>query len=88
MVTKEDSNSLTEEEAGTAEETATEDREVTANNLSSTVFAVNNKIVTVAPRVVAEVAVVLVASQIAVTTLTQFLLEILVTVISKALSKC
>lgn len=87
MPTK-DSNSLTEEEAATAGETATEDREVTANNLSSTVFAVNNKIVTVALRVAAEVAVVLVDSLIAETTPTLFLLEILATVISKALSKC
>jgi hypothetical protein len=87
MPTK-DSNSLTEEEAATAGETATEDREVTANNLSSTVFAVNNKIVTVALRVAAVVEVVLVASLIAETTQTLFLLEILATVISKALSRC
>jgi hypothetical protein len=87
MPTK-DSNSLTEEEAATVGETATEDREVTANNLSSTVFAVNNKIVTVALRVAAVVEVVLVASLIAETTQTLFLLEILATVISKALSRC
>ena len=87
MLTK-DSNSLTEEEAATAGETATEDREVMANNLSSTVFAFNNKIVTVVLRVAAVVAVALVDSRIVETTPTLFLLEILATVISKALSRC
>ena len=87
MPTK-DSNSLTEEEAATAGETATEDREVMANNLSSTVFAFNNKIVTVVLRVAAVVAVALVDSRIVETTPTLFLLEILATVISKALSRC
>lgn len=87
MLTK-DSNSLTEEEAATAAETATEDREVMANNLSSTDFAVNNKIVTVVLRVAAVVAVALVDSRIVETTPTLFLLEILATVISKALSRC
>ena len=69
-------------------ETATEDREVMANNLSSTDFAVNNKIVTVVLRVAAVVAVALVDSRIVETTPTLFLLEILATVISKALSRC
>jgi hypothetical protein len=74
-------------EIATEGETATEDKEVTANSPNSTVFAVNNKIVMVVPRAAAVEAVVL-DRVIVETTPTQSSLVILATAISKVLSRC